>query len=186
VISTTRPIPPTSRSESWSSGTSDAMTACWLWLRRGSRGGSAKGTLANILQGTVEGNRKRGRPKGIWMDDVKDWTGRKTGHLIRLAEERTTWCCIVNSAGPPQWLRDMMMWYRLFVKSISEEFLWKQLAHYCQFLFIGVWAHGDYVTINSRTGGILMLGRRYVSLSLSAGQWLTNNSLNSMKKAMLA
>jgi hypothetical protein len=31
----------------------------------------AKGTLANIiLQSTVEGNRKRGRPKRIWMDDV--------------------------------------------------------------------------------------------------------------------
>jgi hypothetical protein len=46
------------------------------------------------------------------MDDVKDWTGRKTGDLIRFAEERTTWCRIVNSAGSPQmaaWLRDMMM-----------------------------------------------------------------------------
>jgi hypothetical protein len=51
----------------------------------------AKGTLANIiLQGTVEGNRKRVRPKRIWMDDVKAWTGRKTGDLIRLVEERTT------------------------------------------------------------------------------------------------
>jgi hypothetical protein len=34
------------------------------------------------------------------MDDVKDWTGRKTGDLIRLAEERTTrkttWCRIVQ------------------------------------------------------------------------------------------
>jgi hypothetical protein len=60
----------------------------------------------------VEGNRKRGRPKRIWMDDVKDWTGRKTGDLIRLAEERTMWCRIVNSAGSPPmaaWLRDMMM-----------------------------------------------------------------------------
>jgi hypothetical protein len=63
----------------------------------------AKGTLANILQGIVEGNRKRGRPKRIWMDNVKDWTGRKTGDLIRLAEERTTWCHIVNSVGSPQW-----------------------------------------------------------------------------------
>jgi hypothetical protein len=64
----------------------------------------AKGTLADIiLQGTVEGNRKRGQPKRIWMDDVKDWTGRKTGDLIRLAKERTTWCHIVNNAGSPQW-----------------------------------------------------------------------------------
>ena len=33
----------------------------------------AKGTLANtILHGTVEGTRKRGRPKTVWMDDIKD------------------------------------------------------------------------------------------------------------------
>jgi hypothetical protein len=72
----------------------------------------AKGTLANIiLQGTVEGNRKSGRPKRIWMDDVKDWTGRKTGDLIHLAEERTTWCHIVNSAGSPQWPHGCGTWW---------------------------------------------------------------------------
>lgn len=27
--------------------------------------------------------------------------------------------------------------------------------------FKGVWAHGDYVKINSKTGGLVMLGRRY-------------------------
>lgn len=28
----------------------------------------------------------------------------------------------------------------------------------------GVWAHGDYCSINSKTGGITMLGRRYIVL----------------------
>ena len=27
--------------------------------------------------------------------------------------------------------------------------------------FEGVWHHGDYVQINSKTGGVVMLGRRY-------------------------
>ena len=27
--------------------------------------------------------------------------------------------------------------------------------------FIGVWTHGDFCSINSCTGGIVMLGRRY-------------------------
>ena len=50
----------------------------------------AKGTLANtILQGTVEGTRKRGRPKRIWMDDIKDWTGRNVEKLLPLAENRS-------------------------------------------------------------------------------------------------
>jgi hypothetical protein len=36
----------------------------------------AKGTLANIiLQSTVEGSLKQGRPRRIWMDDIKKWTG---------------------------------------------------------------------------------------------------------------
>jgi hypothetical protein len=45
------------------------------------------------------------------MDDVKAWTGRKTGDLIRLVEERTTWCRIVNSAGSPQWLHGCGTWW---------------------------------------------------------------------------
>ena len=64
----------------------------------------AKGTLANIiLQGTVEGTRKRGRPKRMWKDDVKDWTGRTMGDLLRLAEDRTEWNRIVNNTASPQW-----------------------------------------------------------------------------------
>ena len=32
-----------------------------------------------ILKGMVEGNRKRGRPKRKWIDDIKEW--RKLTHL---------------------------------------------------------------------------------------------------------
>ena len=30
------------------------------------------------------------------------------------------------------------------------------------FSLLGVWAHGDYCAINSKTGGVVMLGRRWV------------------------
>lgn len=32
---------------------------------------------------------------------------------------------------------------------------------YFNFVFIGIWAHGDYCEISSQTGGVVMLGRRY-------------------------
>ena len=64
----------------------------------------AKGTLANIiLQGTVEGRRKRGRPKRIWMDDIKDWTGRNVEELLHLAENRSVWSRVVMNIASPQW-----------------------------------------------------------------------------------
>jgi acyl-coenzyme A synthetase/AMP-(fatty) acid ligase len=30
----------------------------------------------------------------------------------------------------------------------------------------GVWAHGDYVSVNSVTGGVVMLGRRFAFIDL--------------------
>lgn len=35
-----------------------------------------------------------------------------------------------------------------------------QLLNLC-YSQVGVWAHGDYCKINPKTGGIVMLGRRY-------------------------
>ena len=63
-----------------------------------------RSTLANtILHGTVEGTRKRGRPKRIWMDDIKDWTGRNVEELLRLAENRAVWSRVVMNIASPQW-----------------------------------------------------------------------------------
>ena len=35
----------------------------------------SNGLSKTILQGTIEGKRKQGRPKKSWMDNIKEWTG---------------------------------------------------------------------------------------------------------------
>ena len=50
------------------------------------------GTLAHtIMHGSVEGNRGRGRPKRMWTDDIKDWSGRGMVECIREAGDRDVW-----------------------------------------------------------------------------------------------
>lgn len=52
-----------------------------------------------ILQGTVEGSRRRGRQKKAWMDNIKEWTGYNGANLLRMAEERETWRVLANEAS---------------------------------------------------------------------------------------
>ena len=44
-----------------------------------------------VLQGTLEGGRKRGRPAKNWMDNIKEWTRMSSPSLIRAAEDRPGW-----------------------------------------------------------------------------------------------
>ena len=56
-----------------------------------------------ILQGTVKGQRKRGRQKKRWEDNIKEWTGMDFASSTRVAENRTRWKGIVaNSSVVPQ------------------------------------------------------------------------------------
>ena len=41
-----------------------------------------------IRQGTVKGERKRGRQKKRWEDNIKEWTGMGFGDSLRVAEDR--------------------------------------------------------------------------------------------------
>ena len=41
-----------------------------------------------ILQGTVEGGRRRGRPRKSWSDDVKQWTDLDMANLVTEAQNR--------------------------------------------------------------------------------------------------
>lgn len=44
-----------------------------------------------VLQGTVEGGRRRGRQPKCWMDNIKEWTRLDSPTLIRKAEDRAEW-----------------------------------------------------------------------------------------------
>ena len=41
-----------------------------------------------LLEGKINGKRSRGSPRITWMDNLKKWTGKSHGNLIRIAEDR--------------------------------------------------------------------------------------------------
>ena len=53
-----------------------------------------------IMQGTMPGVRRRGRPRTAWMDNIKTWTGLPVEKSIRMTEDRYKWrkyvCCVAN------------------------------------------------------------------------------------------
>ena len=44
-----------------------------------------------ILQGTVEGSRRRGRPKKSWSDNIAEWTGKSFAETQAMAHNRQEW-----------------------------------------------------------------------------------------------
>ena len=55
-----------------------------------------------IIQGTTPGQRRRGRPKTNWYDNITEWTGLKGHCLLRSAEDRRQWRKIVHEAVDPR------------------------------------------------------------------------------------
>ena len=55
------------------------------------------GLAKTILQGTVEGGRRRGRQKNRWEDNIPEWTGMTLGAAMRKAERREEWRELVAS-----------------------------------------------------------------------------------------
>jgi hypothetical protein len=49
----------------------------------------------DIITGGTEGKRRRGRPRRMWIDDVKEWTGMTMEQAIRAAQQRSSWKHIV-------------------------------------------------------------------------------------------
>jgi len=41
-----------------------------------------------IMQGTMPGARRRGRPRTVWMDNIKTWTGLPVEESVRMTEDR--------------------------------------------------------------------------------------------------
>jgi len=55
-----------------------------------------------IMQGTMPGACRRGRPHTAWMDNIKTWTGLSVEESIRMAEDRDKWRKYVHGVANPQ------------------------------------------------------------------------------------
>ena len=62
----------------------------------------SSGLAKTIMQGTVQGGRRRGRQKKKWEDNIPEWTGLTLGAAMRKAERREEWRELVarSSVGP--------------------------------------------------------------------------------------
>ena len=54
-----------------------------------------------IMQGTMPGACRRGRPCMAWMDNIKTWTGLSMEESIRMTEDRDKWRKYVNGVANP-------------------------------------------------------------------------------------
>ena len=53
------------------------------------------GLAKTILQGIVEGGRRRGRPRKLWSDNIKERTGLNFAESQRAAQDREEWSRLV-------------------------------------------------------------------------------------------
>ena len=61
----------------------------------------ATGLANTIMQGTVPGGRRRGRPKKCWHDNIKEWTELSLAKTLRLAEDKDGWRKIIKTSVVP-------------------------------------------------------------------------------------
>ena len=59
----------------------------------------SSGLAKTILQDTVKGQRKRGRQKKRWEENIKEWTEMNFASSTRAAENRTRWKGIVANSS---------------------------------------------------------------------------------------
>ena len=63
----------------------------------------SSGLAKTILQGTVQGGRRRGRQRKRWEDNIKEWTGLEWNIILRKAQNRGEWRnLVVKSTVVPQ------------------------------------------------------------------------------------
>jgi len=55
-----------------------------------------------VMQGTMPGARRRGRPQTAWMDNINTWTGLFVEESIRMTEDRDKWRKYINGVANPQ------------------------------------------------------------------------------------
>ena len=67
------------------------------------------GLAKTILQGTVQGGRRRGRQRTRWEDNIKEWTGLEWNTILGKVESHEEWRkLVVKSTVVPQ--RSVRLW----------------------------------------------------------------------------
>ena len=63
----------------------------------------SSGLAKTILQGTVKGERRQGKQRKKWEDNIREWTGLEFGKSQRAVENREKWRKLVaKSSVVPQ------------------------------------------------------------------------------------
>ena len=70
-----------------------------MWFGHVSR---SSGLAKTILQGTVQGGRRRGRQKKLSENNISEWTGLKFCNALREAENKIKWRETVAMSVVPQ------------------------------------------------------------------------------------
>ena len=55
-----------------------------------------------IMQGTMPGARRQGRPRTAWVDNIKTWTGLSVEESVRMTEDRDKWRKYVHGVANPR------------------------------------------------------------------------------------
>jgi len=64
--------------------------------------GKDKSIEKGIVEGTLSGIRKRGRPRTAWIDNITSWTALKLEDIIRKVDNRSAWRTTIHSAAYPR------------------------------------------------------------------------------------
>ena len=68
------------------------------WFGHVSRSNSMSNT---ILQGSIEGTRRRGRPRTQWQDNIVEWTSLGIEEAMRATRDRDRWKRIILKSTAP-------------------------------------------------------------------------------------
>jgi len=89
--------------QSWSKeGTGDTVKARKLAYYGHTMRKQANCLDKEIMQGTMPGARRRGKPRTAWIDDIKTWTGLPVEESIRMTGDRNKWRKYVHGVANPR------------------------------------------------------------------------------------
>jgi len=55
-----------------------------------------------IMQGTMPGARRRGRPRTAWVDNIKTWSGLSVEESVRMTEDKDEWRKYAHGVANPR------------------------------------------------------------------------------------